>query len=289
MVDHGNGGKQGMDGPCRNAHGASTPYPRPKGDGRWRPTCTLPLLADAEGDAPDTLGVGAERPSTPATPDPPDTGPPITYWPGLLCHVRGRYTKPGPGRIQSERGTAAGPAPGHSAAGPGHSGALQPAAGTARPDPLVVHTVWHVLAGSAGRPHLPGWLRPSGRPPPKRGRQSSLRHRQLVIGKRSTEYQALRSAGLADAGTATQRIDQPCPGREWGRRYHAWRHNLHRLAAIDQALFAPTPPKGEGPRTWFHGRCRSCSARLNHPTNSRGASLISCGDVGSNPGPPPKD
>jgi len=81
------------------------------------------------------------------------------------------------------------------------------------------------------------------------GQQSWLRHRQLVIEKRSPEYQALRSAGLAGAGTATPRIDHPCPGREWGRWYHAWRKNLHRWVAIVLALFAPTFPQGEGPRS----------------------------------------
>jgi len=99
----------------------------------------------------------------------------------------------------------------------------------------------------------------------------------------------MRSAGLAGAGTTTPRIDHPCPGRESGRRYHAWRHNLHRWAAIDLALLAPTFPKGEGPRTWAHGKSRSRPARLDHPTSGRGASLLSCGDVEANPGPPPTD
>jgi len=84
---------------------------------------------------------------------------------------------------------------------------------------------------------------------PQSGQQSWLRHRQLVIGKQSLEYQALRSAGLVGAGTATPCIDHQCPGREWGRRYHAWRHNLHRLAHIDLALFATTFQEGEGPRS----------------------------------------
>jgi len=70
-----------------------------------------------------------------------------------------------------------------------------------------------------------------------------------VIGKRSSEYQASRSAGLAGVGIATPRIDHLCPGREWGRHYYASQHTLHRLATIDQALFAPPFPKGGGPRT----------------------------------------
>jgi len=37
--------------------------------------------------------------------------------------------------------------------------------------------------------------------PPRRGQQTWLRHWQLVIGKRSPEYQALRRAGKIDTGT----------------------------------------------------------------------------------------
>jgi len=79
------------------------------------------------------------------------------------------------------------------------------------------------------------------------------------------------------------------PGRERGRRYHAWRHNLQIWAAIDLVMLALTFPQGEGPRTWAHGRSRSCPARLDHPTSGRGASLLSCGDVEANPGPAPTD
>jgi len=124
---------------------------------------------------------------------------------------------------------------------------------------------------------------------PQRGDQSWLPHGQLVIGERSPEYQALRSACLAGAGTTTPRIDHPCPGREWGLRYHAWRSNLHRWAAIDLGLLAPTFPKGEGPSTWAQRRSRSCPARLDNPTSGRGASLLSCGDVEANPDPPATD
>jgi len=42
-------------------------------------------------------------------------------------------------------------------------------------------------------------------------------------------------------------------------------------------------------RTWAHWRSRSCTSRLDHPTSGRGASLLSCGDVEANPGPPPTD
>jgi len=101
--------------------------------------------------------------------------------------------------------------------------------------------------------------------PPQKGHQGCLRHRQLAIGKRSPEYQALRSAGLVGAGTATPRIDHPCPDREWGRLYYSWRHNPHRLAAVEQALLAPMTLKGEEPRTWAHVRCRSCPTRALRP------------------------
>jgi len=91
------------------------------------------------------------------------------------------------------------------------------------------------------------------------------------------------------AGTATHRIDHPCQGRDWGRRYYAGRHNLRRLAAIDQSLLAPIPLMAGGPRTWAHGHCRSCPARLDPPNTARGAFLLSCGDLEANPGPPPRD
>jgi len=52
-----------------------------------------------------------------------------------------------------------------------------------------------------------------GAPTPQRGHQSWLRHRKLVIGKRSPEYQALRSAGVAGAGTdPAHRPTMPGPG-----------------------------------------------------------------------------
>jgi len=87
----------------------------------------------------------------------------------------------------------------------------------------------------------------------------------------------------------TARIDLPSADQEWGRRYYEWRHSLHRLAAIDLALLAPLPLQGEAPHSRAHGRCRSCKARLDPPTTACGASLLSCGDVGANPGPPPTD
>jgi len=82
--------------------------------------------------------------------------------------VRERRIQPGPGRNRPGRGETAGPVPGHRAAGPGHPGALHPAAGLARPDSLVALTVRYVIEGSPGRTHLPGWLSPRGRHTPKR-------------------------------------------------------------------------------------------------------------------------
>jgi len=154
-----------------------------------------------------------------------------------------------------------------------------------RPDPPVQTLWWCSRWGMSWRAARAAHTCPDGCAPmagaPRRGHQSWLRHRQLVIGERSPEYQALRSAGLAGAGTATPRINHPCPGREWGRRYHAWRHNLHRWAAIDLAVFAPTFPEGKGSRSWSQGRSRSCPPPLRHP-NSRPRRLTSilcgCGD-----------
>jgi len=162
-----------------------------------------------------------------------------------------------------------------------------------RPDPPVQTLWWCSRWGMSWRAARAAHTCPDGCAPmagaPRRGHQSWLRHRQLVIGERSPEYQALRSAGLAGAGTATPRIDHPCPGREWGRRYYAWQHSLHRWAAIDLALFVPTFPKGKGPCTWAHGRSSSCPPRLDHRNCGRGASLLSCGYVEPNPGTPPAD
>jgi len=124
--------------------------------------------------------------------------------------------------------------------------------------------------------------------PPPRGHQSWLRHRQLVIGKRFPEYQALRGAGLIDAGTSTPGIDDPCAGGGWSHRYYTWRRLLHRLAET-LALYSPSPPRPVFPGRRINGRCVSCPARLGSHPNGRGASLLSCGDVEANPGPPTPD
>jgi len=125
------------------------------------------------------------------------------------------------------------------------------------PDPPVQTLWWCSRCGMSWRAARAAPTCPDGCAPmsgtPQRGHQSWRRYRQLVIGKRSPEYQALRSAGLAGVGTAIPRIDHRCAGREWGRQYHAWRHNLHRRAAIDQGLFAPTFPKGESHAHWPMG------------------------------------
>jgi len=48
--------------------------------------------------------------------------------------------------------------------------------------------------------------------PPRKVQQGWLRHKELVIGKRCTEYQALNAADLVGGGTASPHIDHPCPG-----------------------------------------------------------------------------
>jgi len=61
---------------------------------------------------------------------------------------------------------------------------------------------WCVLCGMSWRAPLAAETCPDGCAstvgPPRRGHQSWLRHRQLVIDKRSPEYQALRRAGRID-------------------------------------------------------------------------------------------
>jgi len=49
------------------------------------------------------------------------------------------------------------------------------------------------------------------------------------------------------------------------------------------------PPGPTASGTRYHGRCASCPARLGTHSSGRGASLLSCGDVESNPSPPPPD
>jgi len=55
------------------------------------------------------------------------------------------------------------------------------------------------------------------------------------------------------------------------------------------SLHAPCSPGPTAPSTRDHGRCVSCPARLGTLSSDRGASLLSCGDVEANPGPPPPD
>jgi len=112
--------------------------------------------------------------------------------------------------------------------------------------------------------------------------------RQLVIGKRSPEYQALRRAGRIGSGTSTSRIDDPCSGRRWNGQYYAWRRLLQMLATV-LALHAPFPTGPAAPSTHVHGRSVSCPARLGTHSSGRGAALLSCGDLEADPGPPPPD
>jgi len=81
-----------------------------------------------------------------------------------------------------------------------------------------------------------------------------VRHRRLVIGKRSPEFQALRSTGWIDTGTWNPRIDDSCAGRRWNRQYYTWRRILHRLAVVrglDPVRDAfPTPTNRRFPAFW---------------------------------------
>jgi len=115
---------------ARKAMHAVPPHPSSvrRVTGGGDPPAILSPLADTGGGALDTLGVEASRPPTPATPDPRHPGPPITHGTGFPCRVRGHRTQPGPGRDRPGRGATTGPACGHRAAGPGHPGALHPAA-----------------------------------------------------------------------------------------------------------------------------------------------------------------
>jgi len=70
---------------------------------------------------------------------------------------------------------------------------------------------WFVRCGMSWRASQAAETCPDGcaptMGPPRRGHQSWLRHRQLVIGEMSPEYRALRRAGRIDSGTSTPRID----------------------------------------------------------------------------------
>jgi len=124
-----------------------------------------------------------------------------------------------------------------------HSGVLHPATGPARPDPLMVHMVWHVLAGLAGSPLLPGRLRPHKRPPSE-GPQG------LVASQAAGDWEAVtRISGPTVGWPRKRRHRDPShrshiPGPVRGRWYYACRHCLHRLAAIYQALFTSIPLRG---------------------------------------------
>jgi len=125
--------------------------------------------------------------------------------------------------------------------------------------------------------------------PPQKAHQGWLRHRQLIIGRRSGEYQTLRSAGLVGAGTATPRIYHPCPGRDGAAGTTHGDTTPTDWRPSNRPCFPPyLSPPGDHVRR-AHWRCRSCPACLDPPTTARGSSLLSCGDLEANPGPPPTD
>jgi len=95
----------------------------------------------------------------------------------------------------------------------GHHRAPRPA----RPDTLVVHTMWHVLASAAGSPHLPGRLRPRGGPPsegpPGLAASQAANHREAVRG--------IPNPTFGWPGRRRHRDPthlSPMPGSRWGRR-----------------------------------------------------------------------
>jgi len=92
---------------------------------------------------------------------------------------------------------------------------------------------------------------------PERGHQSWLRHRQLVIGKRSPEYQALRSAGLAGPGTTTPRIDHSARA---GSGEDAGSHCRRRAATNNSTRLSPSRASGRG-RTPSVGPRRTSGTR----------------------------
>jgi len=141
---------------------------------------------------------------------------------------------------------------------------------------------WRALQAAAT---CPDGCAPTSRTP-RRGHHSWLRHRQLVIGKKSPESEALR--GALEPGTSTPRIDDPCAGRGWSPQYHTWRRLLYKLAMV-LALHSQCHPVRAAPDRHVHGRCVSCPARLGSRSTGRGASLLSYGDVEAKPGKPPPD
>jgi len=139
---------------------------------------------------------------------------------------------------------------------------------------------WCVRCGMSWR--APDGCAPTAGPS-RRDHQSWLRHRQLVISKRSPEYQALRRALRIDTGTSIPRIHDPCVGRRWNPQYYTWRRLLHRLV-----VHSPCPPGSDVPGRRIHGQCVLPRA-AGVPLLRQGASLLSCGDVEAHPGPPPPD
>jgi len=183
--------------------------PHPTHRRRWidgkGPHAILTLLADLGKGAPGTLGVGAGRPFTPTTTKPPDIGPPSLGGRGSLATCGDFDPNPGPtAAVQSV-------APQHVL--PLDTGLMAPGIRghfNLRLDPPGRTLWWCTLCGMSWRAAQVSPTCPDGCAladgPPRKGHQGWLRHRQLVIGKWSPEYQAMRSDGLVGAGAATSRI-----------------------------------------------------------------------------------
>jgi len=227
---------------------AMPPHPthRRRGIDSGCPPAILPLLADQARRAPDVLGVGARRPPSPATTKIPAPGPPPqTCWPGLPCHLRRLFSpsRSRPQRCRVRRRVRS--APGHSTDGHGHSEALHSAAGPARPDPLVVNTVGHVLAGGAGIPTCPDGCAPADGPP-RNGHQGLLRHREAVA---SIPGPTVGCSGRRRHLDTTHRSPMPGPGVG---------PSLLRVAA-------------QPPPTGGHPPCLACP----HASHGRGTTYVS--------------
>jgi len=233
---------------------------------------------------PDTLPPMPPRPAGPTTTS---AGPSPNTGRGSLATCG--EVEPNPGPVHTEAG-------GHlrqvmlldlALTAPGIRGHY-----TLQPDAPGQPFWWCVRCGRSWRAPLPAATCPDDCAPtlgpPLRGHPGWLRHRQLVIGKRSPEYQALRRAGRIGSGTSCPRIDDPCAGRRWNSQYYAWRRLLHRLAMV-LVIHAPCPTGPAAPSTRDHGRSVSCPARLGTHSSGRGASLLSCRDVEANPAPPAPD
>jgi len=74
----------------------------------------------------------------------------------------------------------------------------------------------------------------------------------------------------------------------WSPRYHLWLRLLDRMATT-LVLHSPRLPVPATTGVSCHRRCAWCPAPMDSHSTGRGASILSCGDVEANPGPPLPD